>query len=97
MDEPAHQYWQVLHQRVTLGGTLSAAEQAAYEVGCQELDAEEKLDGNLERLRELRAQIAAAETEQQHLREREAELDARIATLESRLDRRTRQLLGIGN
>ena len=78
MDEQAYQYWQVLHQRVALGGTLSAAEQAAYEAGCQELDAEERLDGNLERLRELRAQIAAAETEQQRLREREAELDARI-------------------
>ncbi len=55
------------------------------------------MDGNLERLRELRAQIAAAETEQQRLREREAELDARIVALESRLDMRTRQLLGIGN
>jgi len=97
MDEQAYQYWQVLHQRVALGGTLSAAEQTAYEAGCQELDAEERLDGNLERLRELRAQIAAAETEQQRLREREAELDARIVALESRLDIRTRQLLGIGN
>ena len=97
MDEQAYQYWQVLHQQVALGGTLSAAEQAAYEAGCQELDAAERLDGNLERLRELRAQIAAAETEQQRLREREAELDARIVALESRLDMRTRQLLGIGN
>ncbi len=97
MDEQAYQYWQVLHQRVALGGTLNAAEQAAYETVCQELDAEERLDGNLERLRELRAQIAAAETEQQRLREREAELDARIVALESRLDMRTRQLLGIGN
>ena len=97
MDEQAYQYWQVLHQRVALGGTLSAAEQAAYEAGCQELDTEERMDGNLERLRELRAQIAAAETEQQHLREQEAELDARIVALESRLDMRTRQLLGIGN
>jgi len=97
MDEQAYQYWQVLHQRVALGGTLSAVEQAAYEAGCQELDAEERMDGNLERLRELRAQITAVETEQQRLREREAELDARIVALESRLDMRTRQLLGIGN
>ena len=57
-----------------------------------------ELDGSyLERLRELRAQIAAAELEQQRLREREAELDARIVALEARLDTRTRQLLGIGN
>ena len=96
MDEPAYQHWQVLHRRVAMGETLSAAEQAAYEAGCQELDAEERLDGNLERLRELRTQIAAAEAEQQRLREREAELDARIVALEARLDTRTRQLLGIG-
>ena len=50
-----------------------------------------------QRLRELRAQITAAETEQQRLRVQEAELDARIAALEARLDTWTRQLLGIGN
>jgi hypothetical protein len=96
MDEQAHQYWQVLHRRVAMGETLSVAEQAAYENGCQELDVEERLDGNLARLRELRTQIAAAETEQQRLQEQEAELDARIVALEARLDTRTRQLLGIG-
>jgi hypothetical protein len=46
------------------------------------MDAEERLDGNLERLRELRAPLAAAETEQQRLQAREAELDARIVALE---------------
>ena len=97
MDEQAYQYWQMLHRRVALGEPLNPAEQAVYQSGCQELDAEERLDGNLERLRELRAQIAAAETEQQRIREREADLDARIVALESRLDMRTRQLLGIGN
>jgi hypothetical protein len=97
MDEQAYQYWQVLHRRVALGETLNVEEQAAYETGCQELDAEEGLDGNLERLRELRAQIAAAETEQRRLQAREAELDARIVALEARLDTRTRQLLGISN
>lgn len=97
MDEQAYQHWQALHRRAALGETLNTAEQAAYEAGCQELDAEERLDGNLEHLRELRAHIAAAETEQQRLREQEAALDARIVALEARLDARTRQLLGIGN
>src|SRR5262245_1542096 len=97
MDEQAYQYWQGLHQRMVMGETLNAAEQAVYEAGCEELDAEERLDGNLERLRELRAQIAAAEAEQQRLRAHGAELDARITALEARLDTRTRQLLGIGN
>ena len=95
MDEQAYQYWQVLHQRVAMGEMLSVAEQAAYEAGCQELDAEERLDGNLERLRELRAQIAAVETEQRRLQAQAAELDARIMALEARLDTRTRQRLGI--
>ena len=97
MDEQAYQDWQVLHRRMMQGEMLNAAEQAVYEAGCQAFDAEERLDGNLERLRELRAQIAAAELEQQRLREREAELDARIVALEARLDTRTRQLLGIGD
>jgi chromosome segregation ATPase len=97
MDEQAYQHWQVLHRRVALGETLNAAEQALYESGCHELDAEERTDGNLERLRALRAQIAEAETEQQRLQEREAELDARIIALEARLDTRTRRFLGISN
>jgi hypothetical protein len=96
MDEQAYQYWQVLHRRVIMGETLCTAEQAAYEAGCQEVDAEERLDGNLARLRELRTQIAAAETEQQRLRAQETALDARIAALEARLDTHTRQLFGIG-
>jgi hypothetical protein len=97
MDEQTYAHWQKLHRRAAMGETLDAAEQAAYEAGCRELDSEETLDGNIERLRELRTRIAAAETEQQHLREREAELDAHIADLEARLDQRTRHLLGIGN
>jgi chromosome segregation ATPase len=97
MDEQAYQYWQILHRRVALGETLTTAEHTVYESGCQEMDAEERLDGNLERLRELRAQIAAAKTEQQRLQAREAELDSRITALEARLDARTRQLLGISS
>ena len=61
------------------------------------MDAEERLDGDLPRLRELRGLIIEAEIEQQQLREREREYAARIADLESRLDQRTRQLLGIGS
>jgi hypothetical protein len=88
---------QFLHRRVALGETLSPAEQAMYQSGCQELDAAERLDGNLERLRELRAQIAVVETEQRRLQAQEAELDTRILALEARLDTRTRHLLGISN
>lgn len=59
MDEQAYQHWQVLHRRVALGETLSASEQAVYEAGCREWDAEEKLHSNLERLRELRTKARA--------------------------------------
>jgi hypothetical protein len=52
MDEQAYQHWQVLHRRVIMGEALSGAEQAAYEAGCQELDAEERLDGGLQRDRQ---------------------------------------------
>ncbi len=97
MDEQTYMSWQVLHRRVSNGEQLCVAEQSAYEAGCQELDAEERFDGTLERLRELRAHIAAAEIEQQHLRAHEADLDARILALEARLDTRTRQLLGISH
>ena len=54
MDEQAYQKWQVLHRRSVYGETLSTSEQADYETGCQELDTQEELDGNLERLRAFR-------------------------------------------
>ncbi len=97
MDAQTYQHWQALHRRVVTGEVLNATEQAAYEAGCRELDTEERLDGNLSQLRQVRARIAEAETDQQRLRERETELDARIAALEARLDERTRELLGITN
>lgn len=92
------QDWQSLHRRVAAGETLSVADQAAYDAACRDMDAAEELelDGSLERLRSLRAQIAEAEAEQQQLQEQERHLNARIAALEARLDVRTRQLLGIG-
>ena len=95
MNEATYDYWQGLHRRVVSGQPLSEADQQVYEAGCQELDGEERLDGNLERLRALRAQIIQAKVEQQRLQAQEQEIDARIAAIESRLDQRTRELLGI--
>jgi chromosome segregation ATPase len=97
MDPEIYRQWQELHRRMVLGKTLNASEQEAYEAGCRELDAAEELDGSLDQIRKLREQIFSADAAQQRLREQEAELDARIAALEARLDTRTRQLLGIGN
>ena len=77
--------WQALHRRVARGDVLTPAELAAYEAGCQELDAGECLDGNLARLRELRSSILEAEAEQQRLRELETDLDARTASFGRRV------------
>lgn len=74
MDPQQYSRRQALHRRVVLGETLPTAEQARYEAGCRELDAEEHLDGSLLRLRELRASLGELEAEQQRLREWEAEL-----------------------
>ena len=97
MEPQDDRQWQELHRRTVRGETLTLSEQEAYEAGCRELDAEEFLDGTVEKMRNLREQIGSAAREQRDLQVREAELDARIATLEARLDARTRQLLGIGS
>lgn len=55
MDDQSYKHCQISHRRVIMAETLHGAEQAAYEAGCQESDAEERLDGHLERLRALRA------------------------------------------
>jgi hypothetical protein len=93
MDAERDNQWQVLHRRIVQGEVLSSAEQSVYDAGCRELDAEECLDGNLVRLRELRVGIWEATAEQRQLREREAELDARMLDLKTRLERRSSQLL----
>jgi uncharacterized protein involved in exopolysaccharide biosynthesis len=97
MDQQAYEHWQNLHRRFVTGETLDAAEQVEYQAACQDMDATEILVGNLKMLQELRNKIMEAETEAQRFRQQEDELDSRIATLEARLDTRTRQFLGIGN
>ncbi len=96
MDEMTTHNWQLLHRRFVLGESLTVAERAEYEAGCDTADTGENLDGNLDRLRAIRAQISEAEAVQQHLHVRERDLDGRIAELEAHLDARTRGLLGIG-
>lgn len=97
MDETKQARWQTLHRQAVTGEPLTEAEQTEYEEACREMDAEEILDGDLPRLRELRKEIADADAEKRRMEIWEAELDAKIAALEARLDSRTRQLLGIGS
>ncbi len=42
MDEATYKQWWPLHRRAALGETLSVEEQALYEAGTQQLDAEEE-------------------------------------------------------
>jgi len=95
MDETAYRAWQALHDRWARGETLTKEEQAAYDAGCAELDAEEILPGSLNDLqtihakaRELDAKIARAQAEAAALR-------AQIAESEARLSEPTRRRLGI--
>ena len=97
MDEQIYLQWQILHRRNVAGETLNAAEQADYEAGCQEMDSMVNYEGDIPRMRKLRAVIAEAQAEQQTLRQRENQLIAQIADAEARLDPRSRQLLGIEN
>ena len=97
MEPHGYLKWQELHRRTVRGESRTLSEQETYEAGCCDLDADESLDGSADKLRQLREQISSATLDQRELQEQEAKLDARIATLESRLDERTRLLLGILN
>ena len=97
MDEAALRQWGALHQRHVSGELMSAEEWTAYQAGCDELDATEKIDGDIAPMRKIRALIVEAEAEQRILRREEETLLAQIAEAEARLSPRSRQLLGIEN
>jgi hypothetical protein len=98
MDEATHNKWWPLHYRVAKGETLSAEEQAQYEVGLQQLYAEEEAQlapQRIERLREGRKRREELEAERSRLQSRYDALRAEIAALEARFSEPTRKLLGI--
>ena len=96
-DAQAYAQWGALHRRYVSGELLSAEEQAAYQAGCDQLDATEKIEGDIPRLRELRDKVLEAREISRKLWEREIAADAEIAELEARLSPRSRRLLGIEN
>ena len=99
MDEETHKRWWPLHRRAALGETLNAEEQAFYQAGVCQLDAEEEqaLSGSVERLRQARRQVQESREEYRRLQAQLEEMEAQIAVLEARLDEPTKQLLGVGN
>lgn len=85
MDKATYQQWWQLHIRAARGESLSAGEQAIYEAGLAELDAEEKLlreDANLHLLRRLKAEVERLEATHAQLQAKSQRLDRRIWMLE---------------
>ncbi len=85
MDQAIYQQWWQLHIRAARGESLSAGEQAIYEAGMAELDAEERLlweDANLDLLRRLKAEVERLEAAHAQFQARSQRLDRRIWMLE---------------
>ena len=97
MNAAQYEAWWQLHLRAARGERLSLKERAAYEAGARQLDQEEVMSGDLARLQQVRAAVAAAEAECAALRHRRDELDSEMASLEAKLSNRARQLLGVSD
>ena len=85
MDQTTYLRWWQLHLRVARGDKLDAAERATYEAGLIELDAEEKTqwtDGDLIRLRRLKAEVESLQSTRVQLQAKSRRLDRQIRTLE---------------
>ena len=95
MDDATYKVWWPLHIRVAKGETLNADEQTIYEAGCRALDAEERLDGRLEELKQARQRSEEVEAKRAWLQARYEALRAEIAELETHLSEPTRQALGV--
>ena len=97
MEETAYKQWWPLHRRTAVGEPLSAEEQARYEAGLRQLEAEEPpIQSSIDTLRQARQQMLAAQTEYQRLQRQYEAMQAEAAILEARLDEPTKQLLGVG-
>ena len=95
MDEGTYTAWWALHVRAARAEHLTADEQAVYDAGLRELHQEEHLTADVTTLQQLRATVAACETEQGQWQVQRARLDAEIAILEAALSTQTRQFLGV--
>lgn len=95
MDEATYKQWWPLHRRTAVGEPLSAEEQADYEAGLRQLEAEEHIGFDMAGLQEAREQIRQTEAERQQLEARRQELEARIARLEAAMSERDKQSLEI--
>ena len=96
IDEPTYKQWWLLHRRSAVGELLSAEEQARYEAGLRQLEAEEPpIQSSIDALRQARQQMLAAQAEYRRLQRQYEAMQAEAAALEARLDKSTKQVLGI--
>ena len=95
MDETAYRAWKALHDRWARGETLTTEEQAAYDAGCNELDAEEILPGSLNDLQAIHAKAMELDAKIARAQAESAALRAQIAESEAGLSESTRRRLGI--
>ena len=89
-DEASYRVWWRIHLRAVRGESLDASERARYEAGKERVLQAERLESDIEKLRESRAMLQAMEAEQGRLHKRTHELDVEIAALEAVLDDGTR-------
>ncbi len=94
MDPMAYQQWWQLHLRVARGELLRPEEQPAYEAGRLELEQSEQM-AELAEAKQARDELLALDAERDRLEQRRKQLDAEIATLESRLNDPARHFLGV--
>lgn len=95
MDKALGQGWWDLHLRVVRGESLSAEEQEVYQSGLTQHHSDEKLDGELKRISQVRARVMALDREHAALQADHARLDEEIAALEAALGEREREMLGV--
>src|SRR5579871_1075622 len=91
MDETTHKQWWPLHIKHALGEILTPDEQAIYGAGCAQLDAEEKLPGSVEELKQARQKMLELKAEYERLNRLYEAMEAKRAERESRLSDPTRQ------
>lgn len=87
--------WWDLHLRKVRGDSLSEAEQQRYDAELARHDREEAPLGRVEAMRQLRDAATALTRDNAQLRERLAQLEAEIRTVEQALSRQSRELLGV--
>ena len=96
MDETTYKQWHALHIKHAVGETLTPDEQAIYDAGCEQLDAEEMLELDTG-LRQKREEIERLKAENQRLHAVREQLEARAVALERELSAITKQLVRVGD